>query len=442
MLLFLQVLAFSELDNYLEFSLIPQVVIAPEFSDYMNIFVGVNPINPAERIFYLQDFTKPFGNIIFNFENENIKFHFEYPIQYDLSGKIKYITNIIGFDLDTLYYYLDPSLPLFSFLSLKGENFEITTGRFPLKWGYAKYPVTISPTTFQDNVNLVFYFPKTKYYFIAISSYPGFTAEEKNLFGNGLEDIKTIFGHRIEFDFDRINFSLGELNVIGGRTPDIIDIGPVVIYHHNFRNNSNVVGMLDFEVNLNDNFSTYGELSVDDIVLPEEAGGNSRPFAYAYVFGFKYSLGKDFVLKGEYNFVNEWMYTTYDSPYMTVNVRHLFATKDGRFFADYPLGFIYGPDATMLTFSFEAKISDVFLALEYNHLTKGTVIEDGYERWRWFWDGWTSNIESLPVKGQDKKYHIFTISSNYSFYNIYLKFINFAKIYLGIFLKFDWKINF
>ena len=442
--LFFQNSIFCELtnDNYVEFELNPQIVFAPSFSDYKDNFFGINPINPAELLFYLQDKVLPFGNVILHFENNNIKFHFEYPIQYDLSGRLKYITNSIGFDFETLYYYLDPSLPLFSYLSLIEESFKINIGRFPLKWGNALYPVTVSPTIFQDNFNLVFYFPKTKYYFLAISSYPGFTSEEKSVFGQNLEDIKTIFGHRIEFDFDRINFSIGELNVIGGRTPDIIDIGPVVIYHHNFRNNSNVVGMMDLNVDLTENFSIYGEFSVDDIILAEEAGGITRPFAYAYVLGFEKSFSEDFVIRGEYDFVNEWMYTTYDSPYMTVNVRHMFTTKDGRFFADYPLGFIYGPDARMLTLNLSTKIFDIPFVFEYNYLVKGTVVEDGLERWRWFWDGWTSNTVSLPVKGEYKKYNIFTLSSESSFISLYAKLINFSKFYLGIFYKLDWKLKF
>jgi len=442
--LFFQNSIFCELtnDNYVEFELNPQIVFAPSFSDYKDNFFGINPINPAELLFYLQDKVLPFGNVILHFENNNIKFHFEYPIQYDLSGRLKYITNSIGFDFETLYYYLDPSLPLFSYLSLIEESFKINIGRFPLKWGNALYPVTVSPTIFQDNFNLVFYFPKTKYYFLAISSYPGFTSEEKSVFGQNLEDIKTIFAHRIEFDFNKINFSIGELNVIGGRTPDIIDIGPVVIYHHNFRKNSNVVGMMDFNFELTKNFSIYGEFSVDDIILAEEAGGITRPFAYAYVLGFEKSFSEDFVLRGEYDFVNEWMYTTYDSPYMTVNVRHMFTTKDGRFFADYPLGFIYGPDARMLTLNLSTKIFDIPFVFEYNYLVKGTVVEDGLERWRWFWDGWTSNTVSLPVKGEYKKYNIFTLSSESSFLSLYAKLINFSKFYLGIFYKLDWKLKF
>jgi len=442
--LFFQNSIFCELtnDNYVEFELNPQIVFAPSFSDYKDNFFGINPINPAELLFYLQDKVLPFGNVILHFENNNIKFHFEYPIQYDLSGRLKYITNSIGFDFETLYYYLDPSLPLFSYLSFIEESFKINIGRFPLKWGNALYPVTVSPTIFQDNFNLVFYFPKTKYYFLAISSYPGFTSEEKSVFGQNLEDIKTIFAHRIEFDFNKINFSIGELNVIGGRTPDIIDIGPVVIYHHNFRNNSNVVGMMDLNVDLTENFSIYGEFSVDDIILAEEAGGITRPFAYAYVLGFEKSFSEDFVLRGEYDFVNEWMYTTYDSPYMTVNVRHMFTTKDGRFFADYPLGFIYGPDARMLTLNLSTKIFDIPFVFEYNYLVKGTVVEDGLERWRWFWDGWTSNTVSLPVKGEYKKYNIFTLSSESSFLSLYAKLINFSKFYLGIFYKLDWKLKF
>lgn len=442
--LFFQNSIFCELtnDNYVEFELNPQIVFAPSFSDYKDNFFGINPINPAELLFYLQDKVLPFGNVILHFENNNIKFHFEYPIQYDLSGRLKYITNSIGFDFETLYYYLDPSLPLFSYLSLIEESFKINIGRFPLKWGNALYPVTVSPTIFQDNFNLVFYFPKTKYYFLAISSYPGFTSEEKSVFGGDLKDVKTIFAHRIEFDFNKINFSIGELNVIGGRTPDIIDIGPVVIYHHNFRNNSNVVGMMDLNVDLTENFSIYGEFSVDDIILAEEAGGITRPFAYACVLGFEKSFSEDFVLRGEYDFVNEWMYTTYDSPYMTVNVRHMFTTKDGRFFADYPLGFIYGPDARMLTLNLSTKIFDIPFVFEYNYLVKGTVVEDGLERWRWFWDGWTSNTVSLPVKGEYKKYNIFTLSSESSFLSLYAKLINFSKFYLGIFYKLDWKLKF
>jgi len=441
---FFQNLILCELtnDNYVEFKLYPQIVLGSSFSDYKDNFYGINSINPAELLFYLQDKVLPFGNFILHFENNNnIKFHFEYPIQYDFSARFKYITNSIGLNLGTLYYF-DPSLPVFSYLTLKEENFEINIGRFPLKWGNAMYPVTISPTTFQDNFNFVFDFPKTKYYFLAISSYPGFTTEEKSALEENLEDIKTIFAHRIEFDFNKINFSIGELNVIGGRTPDIIDIGPVVIYHHNFRKNSNVVGMMDFNFELMKNFSIYGEFSVDDIVLPEEAGGTTRPFAYAYVLGFEKAFGEDFVLRGEYDFVNEWMYTTYDSPYMTVNVRHMFTTKDGRFFADYPLGFIYGPDAKMLTLNLSTKIFDIPFVFEYNYLVKGTVIEDEIERWRWFWDGWTSNTNSLPVKGEYKKYNIFTLSSESSFLSLYAKLINFSKFYFGIFYKLNWKLTF
>jgi hypothetical protein len=98
---------------------------------------------------------------------------------------------------------------------------------------------------------------------------------------------------------------------------------------------------------------------------------------------------------------------------------------------DYPLGFRYGPDATMISLGFSFSKNDFKISTEYNFLVKGMVIDDsnGKIRWKWFWDSWSGNVinptpESSVINTFDQVYNIFSIEFSYKFLSLKSLFVD------------------
>ncbi len=446
-------------DGYsISFELTPGVV----FSNFNGDFVTKynwgwgKPTNPAENVFYLQNEFKPFLNINFRVEHNGLKIDFKVPFQYEYGGKLRNVFDTFSFNFPSLMM-VDMNFPYHGYIEYGNETFDLAVGRFPIKWGWSEYPLTISPTTYQDNLTFSANFSSVKYYFHAISSYPLLSPAEREIQENfsdqhtpGIyfdDPSKYIFAHRIEFDLGRFEFGLGELNIVGGKTPDLIDANPVVIFHNTYGEGySNVVACADTKLEITKDISVYGELSMDDFEGSTETGSGYKPTAYGFNLGGRYNFG-DFAFWLEYDHVSEWMYVTNYLPYLRINVRqfHLNNGGTGRLLVDYPLGFMYGPDAKMFSLGVDGSLLDIKISAEYNYLVKGTVVDDTTIQWKWFWDSWTGNVaedapDPLP-KGPDKTYHIYSLSLEAEYFEVQYKTVDLSKHSFGIYLKYTFGLG-
>ncbi|HWR12389.1 MAG TPA: hypothetical protein VN445_11235 [Rectinemataceae bacterium] len=175
--------------------------------------------------------------------------------------------------------------------------------------------------------------------------------------------------------WDKLRVGVAQMNLIGGKDPNLLDVLPVTFWH-----NAYTAGFTNVMLNLNaslvpfDGLKVFGEFTLDDIRDRDE-GEASKPFQYAWQTGGSYSFkptGSLIVtLGGEYSFTSEWVYCRWQ-PYLTMYQRHMLS--GGYSGTDWPLGFAYGPDARHLGLYLDASLpSGLRFELGYEYLEKGPI---------------------------------------------------------------------
>ncbi len=182
--------------------------------------------------------------------------------------------------------------------------------------------------------------------------------------------------HQIEARFfDRFRFGLGEMNLIGGKTPDLLNFMPGNFWHNAYTAGfSNVMINLDASLVPFKGLMLFGNYTLDDIKGPDEAA-DSKPTQDAWQAGGRYSFApvdKFLVtIGGEYTHTSEWAYCRWQ-PYLTMYQRHLL--NGGYIGVDYPLGFAYGPDADHMGAWLNVLLpKGMTVGLDYEHLIKGPI---------------------------------------------------------------------
>jgi hypothetical protein len=415
------------------------------------------PANPAENIFYLPEEIPPFLNLIFDYTAWNMGFYLELPLKKEYRNTLLTLSdgNNLPFNLlnplDMSKLSVDLNFPTIGYIYYANERLFFAVGRFPLKWGDAKFPVHISPTTYQDNATFAIRFSGMTYTFHAITSYPLLSPNEYHIqthysdqHTSGryfYEPSKWIIAHRLDFYnmYGDVNLRVGfgELNIVGGKHLDLIDLNPILIYHNTYGEGyRNVTGSVDFSF-VWKSLNLYGEFVVDDAKTPTEYNSSYKPSASAYNMGIKLDFDA-LSLWFEYAETSEWMYVTNYLPYLRINVRHFDLENNPgvRFMFDYPLGFIYGPDAKMFSFGLEGNLLGADFQVMYNLLTKGLVDDNGTIRWKWFWDSWPGNVSepgaTTPPKAREKNYNIFSLKLTWQNFTVFYKTIDFDKYFLSV----------
>lgn len=165
------------------------------------------------------------------------------------------------------------------------------------------------------------------------------------------EPYKTYIIHRIEFDslqFLRVSFS--EINLVGGKIPDLVDVNPFGILHNTYGEGySNTILGADFSLIPIKKLQIYGQFAMDDFVVPDtEAGAtNYKPTSLAYALGGRYVYRLDdyyLAPKFEYYKVYTWMYNRWQK------LLKFTADYDG---VEIPVGFDYGNDMEGFLFGFD-----------------------------------------------------------------------------------------
>lgn len=415
-----------------------------------------SPSNPAEGVFYLQDELDPFASLSLYASTLHFGLFVELPLDYSPGAKL---SNGEIHNLPLRIMAIDLNFPRFAFLAVGNDIAYLSIGRYRISWGSARYPVHISPTAHLDNATFGLRFGSLVYTFHAIASYPLLSPPELNIqrsFSDshtaGLyfsDPSKSIFAHRLDLygsvsENFSYRFGIGELNIVGGKFPDLIDLNPVVVFHNTYGEGySNVTGGIDFTLKLWKVLRLYGELVFDDLSTLTESLDGYKPGALAFNLGGELRF-EHFTGWVEYAQTSQWMYVTNYLPYLRVNVRQFAIENDppGRYLFDYPLGFKYGPEASLLSVGFEITYDKTNVSLEYAHLSKGLVNDGGVIRWKWFWDTWPRNVAepgaTTPQSAGLRNYSIFSLTASWDAFWVKVKTVDLERHLLSAGVALRW----
>ncbi|ULQ59377.1 capsule assembly Wzi family protein [Brucepastera parasyntrophica] len=153
--------------------------------------------------------------------------------------------------------------------------------------------------------------------------------------------------HRIEFKpFSRVGFGAAEMQLVGGKIPDLFNFLPAIYWHNTYTPGvSNVMLLLDAWFIPVRNVLVYGEFLMDDTRAPSESE-DAKPNCWGWEIGTKVILpipaaNWRFSINFEYNHVDEWTYNRWQ-PYLTMYQRQLITGGWDGF--DIPLGHPEGGD--------------------------------------------------------------------------------------------------
>ena len=100
---------------------------------------------------------------------------------------------------------------------------------------------------------------------------------------------KTMAAHRISWSNGWLRLGFGELNMIYDVSPDLQDLGPLIIYHNLYQDsNSNVLLDASVEAILGP-YRLYGEYALDDYVVSLE-DPKTRPTAMGWLWGAELAI--------------------------------------------------------------------------------------------------------------------------------------------------------
>jgi len=286
---------------------------------------------------------------------------------------------------------IDGNIPDIGFFGYQSESTGFRIGRQRLKWGPGERGLLLSSASpYYDSIGFRF---STKgsmprelnYSFEFIGIDPYLTNEEYSIQSNSTDKktdviyndrFKTLIAHRLDFlFFDNFRIGVSELNLVGGKIPDLQCFNPFILFHNNYYFGfTNVMGGIDFSYSPVRNFQVYGELAVDDVKLKSET--NNLPPAFGFLAGAEYA-NKFFSFYTniiyEFAYTSKFMYNR-DLPYLKFTNRFYNFSVHPRkeSIIDFPFGFYSGPDSISHYLKFSLinppKFSSDF-SLEY--LSKG-----------------------------------------------------------------------
>ncbi|HON27562.1 MAG TPA: capsule assembly Wzi family protein [Mesotoga infera] len=354
---------------------------------------------------YRYDTLKPWTVLAFESDiSQNLKGYINLDVPKDYRSYISH-----GIDFNTKPYMnfpveifegklqaIDMSWPSFGYISYGNGGFYASLGRYKIAWGPMRNGLMISDASmYYDNISSTYTTAlgssgRFTYSFVFISSNSMLNSEEwikqdkvwdLNQRRPYTEGAKTIIGHRFDVQFAPwVRLGVGEVNLVGGKHPDLNDINPFVIFHNTYGEDfSNVMASVDFSVVPFKGVELYGELVSDDVAFgATEAGARGKPTALAYGGGIRYSTQlKEIMLLAsiELYHTDTWMYNRWQPLLIFTNRIYTKSELPGsRDFTDYPLGFKYGPD--MNAFSLSAKgffQNGMTVSLVYDHFRQGEV---------------------------------------------------------------------
>jgi len=329
----------------------------PEFQEYLYYRNSLN-YAPLLKLGFIAGYT-------------NGAIHLEYDLREDffVTWRQKdYSTLPTG---DPFVQDFDYNFPTRSYIKLGNLHVDFLAGREQMKWGpghRSSLLISDSPP-YYDMLQLSYFSPRFKasFFFAALESY--LTDEEfqiqKDYQDAGVVTFpkaadsqrKSLTGHRLEFRVrENLLIGISDILLIGGRIPELTDIGPLMYLHNVYGENySNVMMGLDFSYVPWTDIRIYGELGIDDIQNPWEAG-SSIPTSLGYqagaeVLNLPVPRNPDFYF--EWVRIDPWMYNRWQPYLMFTSRRKLTSFPDYTQYAsylDFPTGYFLGGDVQSFYF--------------------------------------------------------------------------------------------
>ena len=349
------------------------------------------PLVDASTPLYLYEDMPPFITIKYSFQNDFPKLHIELPLRRSLTAFFTWPNTTANFIPSHPYISMDMNFPRNTYLCFNFKDNFLMVGRTKLKWGYWDYPVSISDyAPYFDNITYIFksgnWFSYT-YHLIWLD--PILTLDEYKLqesirpvnsdpLSPYYDRSKVLVAHRLDFHLiSNFLFSIGELNMIGGKYPDLFTISPANVWHNNYTESfTNSIGTLQISWTPIKGLNFYFDFALDDFAVPLTEAEDVKPTAYGVSAGiiktFSTSWAK-FMLTLNYSETTKWMYNTF-LPYLKYDSRIRFVSNfpiPARTIVSFPIGFRYGSDSSVvsLKINFLGRYADGYI--EVLKLQKG-----------------------------------------------------------------------
>ena len=178
-----------------------------------------------------------------------------------------------------------------------------------------------------------------------------------------------------------------QINLIGGRDPDLFDFNPFIVFHNSYKEGTYSVPLsLTTTILPFKGIKLYLDYLLYDFELGDETGNSSNPDAAAYQFGFTilsnpfFKLGPGrFRLDFELSYTDPWVYGKfYNLRKFTSRIINV-EPSVGRFWVDYPLGFYLGPDTLDIHFCLSYGIpGKLEVACEWELIGQGNIDLTGW----------------------------------------------------------------
>ena len=326
--------------------------------------------------------------------------------------------------------------PQEAYLSWAWDNASLAAGRFKTGIGFGEENLMLNGQAFwYDNVQFSWWNEKFKFFTMIGTSSSHLSDEEwevQQVKWDTLNDhdatvagdegtiipFKMFTYHRLEWKpIKRFGIGLTEMQLVGGKTPDLTNILPTIIWHNTYTAGAtNVMFLVDAWGMPVKGLFLYGEFLIDDMLLSGIEEGDAKPNCLGWELGALYTLpinvpGWIFFVQGEYTHVDKWTYTRWQ-PYLSMYQRQV--STGGWSGLDTPLGHSEGGDVDTFGISVGA-VTDKGsrFELSYKYIIKGPV----YINQIVDVSGTPTPIyyDTVDAEGADKKSHCIVIEGTWPF---------------------------
>ena len=321
---------------------------------------------------------------------------------------------------------VDLNEPSLGYLHFENAFFVFTIGRFQVHWSPSPdFGLALSRSVpYHNAAEFAIKTPRVQYRFLVSSLNPWLegtptgdsasvnypvgseeyrqrhyqNADQALLAHNRVYDdrIKTLIAHRLEGTIGPVLLGITEVQVLGGKVPELRDGNPFVFFHNDFKDGYTNLGLsIDANVKLPLHIRLFSELFLDDVAYTPTEGSNNTPSLLGYLAGVEQSfVFHEWFCNQRLQFIHTdpFLYS-YLQPLNTLASRQILTSNYyppveqnsantnsatnpiiDKLVIDYPLGYFRGGDAVDLWYRFEAKYQNkISVTATAGVLSKGDV---------------------------------------------------------------------